>query len=282
MKVFRSSLLCLFIFLNLLEPNSYAAEDSIHISADRLMINYQKNEIAADLRYKDKILCVTGTIDSIAKDFLGNPFVKCSANSFFSGVQFFFNKKDEPILAQLSKGDCVTIIGKCRGMMFTDVILKECYLNTEKGLPLAGRGGKISALPLLVYSNDKVNIYIPKGMIDAIILNPMREEGIPISDSFFVELFICPKPGESRKMFREMIIDDLKDKGKSEIIGEISYISETIGFDRQKKERIIFNERIIDEKGNVIFDFQRYERLELKGFLAQVAENIASILEREK
>jgi hypothetical protein len=83
-------------------------------------------------------------------------------------------------------------------------------------------------------------------------------------------------------MFREMIIDDLKDKGKSEIIGEISYISETIGFDRQKKERIIFNERIIDEKGNVIFDFQRYERLELKGFLAQVAENIASILEREK
>ena len=43
-------------------------EPEITVKASVLAAEYQENEVAADLKYKGKVLLVTGTVDDIGKD----------------------------------------------------------------------------------------------------------------------------------------------------------------------------------------------------------------------
>jgi len=94
---------------------------TVRIGAGQLYTEYQSNEIAADLKYKDKILEVTGVVTEIGvSQTTGKPvlFLAESLDApFMEGVtvHFILDQKDK--LATLSKGDIVTVRGTCDGVV---------------------------------------------------------------------------------------------------------------------------------------------------------------------
>jgi len=89
-------------------PTPAPAPSVIEVTAQELWADYKANQVAADLKYKDQTLKVTGTVIEIGKGFLDTPYVKLLGGSTYieslMGVQCMFDRKYEPELAQLTKG----------------------------------------------------------------------------------------------------------------------------------------------------------------------------------
>lgn len=97
------------------------------LSAADLHSEYQANEVAADEKYKGKVVVITGTVDSIGKDIADTPYVTLSAGQF-EHVQCMFSKDRAGELAKVSKGQQARLKGKVQGkMMF--VILRGCMFD---------------------------------------------------------------------------------------------------------------------------------------------------------
>ena len=97
------------------------------ITAPELMRAYSENEIAADLKYKGKIMVVSGKVTARAKDIMDNIYVALfSARPLFS-VQCFFNDSQARRIAAVQIGSQVRIQGRVDGKM-GNVMLKDCRL----------------------------------------------------------------------------------------------------------------------------------------------------------
>ena len=107
------------------------AAPPIAVSATQLSEDYDANEIAADAKYKNKAVDVTGTIDTIGKDILNNPYValKTAEYSAFS-VQCMFPQSEEATLANLSAGQQVTLEGTVSGKTL-NVLLDSCSIINQ-------------------------------------------------------------------------------------------------------------------------------------------------------
>ncbi len=101
---------------------------SYSISAQQLYAEYKANEVAADQRYKGKILEVYGEIDSIGKDITDTIYITLKGDKYFGSVQCLFSKDHEHQVANLSKGQFVTVKGKCDGKMM-NILLRGCILK---------------------------------------------------------------------------------------------------------------------------------------------------------
>jgi len=99
------------------------------VTAEELCSAYEANKVVADAKYKDKILTVTGVVDSIGEDILHNPFVRLTGGGKHQacGARCVLNKKYEPELAQLTIGQTLTVQGKCYGRLM-NVLMKDCAL----------------------------------------------------------------------------------------------------------------------------------------------------------
>lgn len=101
---------------------SYDAE----ISAEKLFVAYDANEVAADNNYKDKQLLITGTVNEISKDFTDAIIVQLDGGGYIQEVWCYFD--DAKAAANLSKGEKISVIGKCNGFMMKNVMIKDCTL----------------------------------------------------------------------------------------------------------------------------------------------------------
>ena len=102
-----------------------AAAWTTWVTASDLYREYRSNEVAADEKYKGKILTVTGTVESVGKDIADTPYVAIKAGDVIGSVQCMFSEQYSSDLASLHKGDEVKIRGKCDGK-FGNVILRGC------------------------------------------------------------------------------------------------------------------------------------------------------------
>ena len=100
--------------------------------AELLAQAYKDNEISADIRFKDKLIALAGTIDVIGKDILGKMYIslKTSKNRYqmINFVQCFFDQDQVAHLAKLRKGQYVFVMGWVRGRM-GNIILDKCRLS---------------------------------------------------------------------------------------------------------------------------------------------------------
>lgn len=121
------------------EENAVASGESgqaqptyIEISAHDLFAAFEENEIAAEQQYKGKLVKVTGIVSDINSDgFLSSANVLLDADSpsFIGSVQCNFNSKNQGSLANIEKGQSVTIIGTCDGLSTFNVILNSSKLG---------------------------------------------------------------------------------------------------------------------------------------------------------
>ena len=106
---------------------------AISISAEKLNNQYQENEVAADEKYRDQIVQVTGKVHSVDKMehiFSGPTYtVNLDADEFgIYQVQCEFSEEHQGDVAKLKKGKKVTIQGTCEGLMIVYAQLGDCKL----------------------------------------------------------------------------------------------------------------------------------------------------------
>lgn len=102
------------------------ASNALEVSTSTLFQDYQDNEIAADAKYKDKALVVSGTIDSIASDFSNKPVVQLTAGDF---GQVHASDLPLDVAAGLKKGQKITLACTGAGEMLSFPILAKCSVQ---------------------------------------------------------------------------------------------------------------------------------------------------------
>ncbi len=99
------------------------------VSATEISRAYDNNKVAADAKYKDKILEVSGIVDSIGKDILDDPYITLKGREYsLFGVQCMFSRASEGELAQVSKGQSITLKGKVSGELIGNVLVRGCTI----------------------------------------------------------------------------------------------------------------------------------------------------------
>jgi hypothetical protein len=104
-------------------------EAVIKVTASQLYDDYEANEVAADAKYKDKKVEISGTISSIGKDLMDTPYVALvvAPNNPVFSVQCMFDKAEQSKLASLSKDSKIFLSGKVSSKL-GNVIVRDCSI----------------------------------------------------------------------------------------------------------------------------------------------------------
>jgi hypothetical protein len=110
------------------ESKSVKSESpAIEVAAPKLFADYNANEIAADDKYKGRVLVVSGTVEDLGKDIMDQMYLTLKTDDVIKSVQAFFAAEHKSRLASMKKGDSVRVKCRCDGK-FGNVILKDCSL----------------------------------------------------------------------------------------------------------------------------------------------------------
>ena len=113
---------------------SIAAAPTIkyRVTAQKLLDEYDANEVAANMKYKGNLIAVTGYVQSINTDvFTDEPYVSLAPSQDWTliTVDCYFHISQQAQLARLKKGERITIVGVCHGELILSVELEECYIE---------------------------------------------------------------------------------------------------------------------------------------------------------
>lgn len=103
-------------------------EPAYTLTANALYSAYDDNEVAADAKYKGKVVVVSGVIQDIGKDLADDPYVVIGGEGVLDGVQCTFADSKSEELASLSKGQKATVKGKVVGL-FGNVQIENSTLQ---------------------------------------------------------------------------------------------------------------------------------------------------------
>jgi hypothetical protein len=100
----------------------------VTISADSLVAEYDRNQVAADMKYKGKTLRVTGKIINIAS-FGDSPQLSLGRDEYdLKNVTASFHSSARADIAPLVRGQVVTIQGTCDGVPVIGVSIGNAKL----------------------------------------------------------------------------------------------------------------------------------------------------------
>jgi len=94
---------------------------AISVPATVIFNEYSANEKTANTKYIDKIVEVTGEVNSVSKNSEGKTVVLLKTDDLMFGVNC--TMEDD---AQVKTGEQISIKGICTGYL-TDVVLIRCY-----------------------------------------------------------------------------------------------------------------------------------------------------------
>ena len=99
---------------------------AVAVTAGALYDAYDSNEVAADQKYKGKLLAISGTVQSIDKDVLDNIIVTLKTKNEFMAVRAYLNKEHEPLAASLGKGQKISWTCTGDGKMIGSPVIRDC------------------------------------------------------------------------------------------------------------------------------------------------------------
>lgn len=103
--------------------------EAMKVTAMQIINDYKDNGVAADAKYKNKLVEVSGVVDTIDKDILDTPYIALESYEYaiVDRIQCMFSRSDEAQLASVTKGQKITLRGKVEGK-FGNVIIRECQI----------------------------------------------------------------------------------------------------------------------------------------------------------
>ncbi|MFA5750782.1 MAG: hypothetical protein WC898_00625 [Candidatus Paceibacterota bacterium] len=103
-------------------------KEAIKVSATTLSNDYSANEVSADQKYKTNLVEISGIVYSIGKDILDTPYVSLKGDQYgVMNIQCMFSKNNETELAQVTKGQNITLSGTVSGKMM-NIIVNDCKI----------------------------------------------------------------------------------------------------------------------------------------------------------
>ncbi|MDE3249625.1 MAG: hypothetical protein KGO82_13240 [Bacteroidota bacterium] len=97
------------------------------IGAAELVAAFNADEAAANKKFVDHVLGVSGKVTGIKTDSSGQATVFLDSGDMLSAVTCSFYKEETPSLAAVKQGQLVTIKGQCTGKLM-DVVLNKCSI----------------------------------------------------------------------------------------------------------------------------------------------------------
>ncbi|CAO3299744.1 TPA: hypothetical protein ACGCGJ_001000 [Stenotrophomonas maltophilia] len=105
-----------------------AALDALpQVTVAELAKAYEENTVAADQKFKGKRYRVSGTVDSINTDLMGDPYVSLRAGLFIE-PQFSFSQAHLEVIGTLKKGQTVNLVCTGRGDVGKTPMSKDCQV----------------------------------------------------------------------------------------------------------------------------------------------------------
>lgn len=103
----------------------------VEVSANDLLKAYKDNEIAANNKFKDKSVLVSGMLKSIGADFSDKPLLtlKAGGEFEFNEPQATLAESDEPKAATLSKGQKIKLLCVGNSEVAGTPMLKDCVIQ---------------------------------------------------------------------------------------------------------------------------------------------------------
>lgn len=97
------------------------------IDATALMHDYETNEVAADLKYRGKVVLIDGIVRKTGKDITDTIYVAYEVENPITTVQCFFTNKFARKIAALRPGQEVKIKGKVERKLI-NVLVQDCTI----------------------------------------------------------------------------------------------------------------------------------------------------------
>jgi hypothetical protein len=111
--------------------NNVEKEEMVLVTASKLYTDYHKNEVKADLLYRNKALMVTGSIKSISRSIGENYYLALATSEEYFPVQAHFDTKYTSVLADLYKGQKVELYCQGNGLLIGAPMLKGCRIFAD-------------------------------------------------------------------------------------------------------------------------------------------------------
>jgi amino acid permease len=108
--------------------NNVPQKEAIKVTATTLSNDYSANEVSADQKYKTNLVEISGIVYSIGKDILDTPYVSLKGDQYgVMNIQCMFSKNNETELAQVTKGQNITLLGTVSGKMM-NILVNDCKI----------------------------------------------------------------------------------------------------------------------------------------------------------
>lgn len=101
------------------------------VTADEMLEEYKKNEIAADQKFKDKLVQVSGKVAEVKKAPLLGYYVALGSpqEGEMFDIMCYLDNSAVDDAAKLQKGEDVTLLGYCRGRTAGIILnFKSCVI----------------------------------------------------------------------------------------------------------------------------------------------------------
>lgn len=103
----------------------------LSVSVGELLDTFEENEVAAQMTYMNKVIAVTGYVETVQIDYAGRPFVLLARAPdliTLRNVYCYFPTSRQASLAPLREGDHITITGRCDDYSLMCVWMEDCTL----------------------------------------------------------------------------------------------------------------------------------------------------------
>ena len=102
-----------------------SAKADISLNAAELFSAYEQDENAANTKFLDKTVQITGTVQEVKKDDDGNMGITLDGGGMMFGVTCKLDPLSEHKRTKFEVGETVTFKGICTGMLM-DVVIERC------------------------------------------------------------------------------------------------------------------------------------------------------------
>lgn len=115
------------------EENNDQPVEAIEVNTSSFIKEFDENQLAAEEKYKDKIIRFSGYIRNISEDIMGSPFLSINPTSdeyyYGTNIQCMFKEKSE--LTSLKNGQSITLEGKVDNQSIGIIVIKNCKTATQ-------------------------------------------------------------------------------------------------------------------------------------------------------
>ena len=111
------------------DKKEFDDQKAMEVTAEALIADYSKNEVAGDQKYKGKKLKVTGSIKSIDSGINDEPVVHLGSTTELQFETVMVEDLDKSAAAKLEKGSTITVVCKGDGEFIGSPVLKKCKID---------------------------------------------------------------------------------------------------------------------------------------------------------